>query len=202
MRAELKTAAANPATTTADVKQYGFMNTTKHDTNIGALIEPCTVVVEDYIQRKLINQSWYIYLTENEMVNRLASYNCINLYGLNVSSITEVLKYEKDNTSSAIASSNYQLQGNASTTSSNLVFNDTYSLDTSNARSFDSYRIEVVAGYGATNADIPGPVKTALDMLIGYYVKFGDNVSKDSVNILPIKYQGMLKPYISPEIYF
>ena len=73
MRLELKTAAGAAAMTRADVKTYAFMNTTKFDSQIDALLTPCTEELERYIGRKLINQSWYIYLDRAEYYDRLGS---------------------------------------------------------------------------------------------------------------------------------
>ena len=199
MRFELKTAPANPATTLNEITTTCFINTGKHDTDISNRIESATLMIENYLGRKLINQSWYIYTTVQELTDRIAAYGYFTFGGLNVSSITEFLKYDLTNTSSVISSSDYRLLGNGSTKTNALVFNDTATIPTSNIRTVDGYRIEVVAGYGATSASIPDPVKISLEELIGYQATYKRVTSNSEEKPIPYKIMSRLLPYRSME---
>jgi uncharacterized phiE125 gp8 family phage protein len=199
MRKELKTGPATAATTLAEVKVSSFINTTKHDTDISDLIEPMTLIVENYLGRKLIDQSWYIYLNSYELFDRLAAYDVLSLDGLNVSAITEMLSYDTANASTAIVSSTYRLQGNETTPTSNLVFNENTTPLTGGTRYVDSYRIEVVAGYGAAIANIPTPVHRALEELIAYHALHKNVISDSDKHKIPYKFEAMLFPYKSFE---
>ena len=203
MRLELKTAAGAASMTLADVKTYAFMNTTKHDANITALLTPCTEELERYTGRKMIDQSWYIYMDAYEYYDRLRAYNnTITLSTLNVSAITEVLTYNMDNTTNTVTSTDYRLSGNELTQVSKLAFNDDTPPVYESLRRVDSVRIEVVAGYGAAQSSIPDPVQTALKILIEHRVKFGGRSSKDKLSDTPSNYDAILQGYRSTENWF
>lgn len=203
MRLELKTAPAAVAIERDDVKTYSFMNTTKYDSLIDSLLVPCTEEIERYTGRRLINQSWYIYLDAREYYNRLDAYlNSITLSTLNVSAITEVLTYSKANASTVLTSSDYRLAGNAFSGISKLVFNDNTPPQYLDLRGTDSVRIEVVAGYGATKAAIPDPLSTALKMLIEHRVKYGDKETQNKLYADESNYLAALQGYRSVENWF
>lgn len=204
MRLELKTAAGTAAITKAGIKEYGYDNNTENDALISTLIQPATDYVEHVTGRRMIDQSWYIYMDADEYYDRLTAYkNSITLSTLNVSAITEVLQYDTANTSSVIASSNYRLSGTVLSSQSQLVYNDNSSQPlTSNLRRVDSIRIEVVAGYGAAISNIPGTVQTALKLLANHWVQFGFRVSKDNVYSTPVNFDAMLLPYKSTENFY
>ncbi|MCM8527310.1 MAG: hypothetical protein NE327_12390 [Lentisphaeraceae bacterium] len=203
MRVELKTPPAEAAMTLADVKTYGDFKTTAQDAKITALITPSTEYIERVLGRKLINQSWYIYLDNEEYHNRLDAYrNSIHLYSFNVSSITEVNKYDLENSATVISSSDYRLSGNALSAVSKLVFNDTAIPVQESLRIVDSIRIEVVAGYGAAQSDIPDAIQVAHKMLIEYWVKYGMKVNKQNLYDTPTGFHAILQPYKSVEQMF
>ena len=203
MRLELKTAAGAVAMTRADVKTYAFMNTTKYDALIDALLVPCTEELELYTGRKMIDQSWYLYLDAQEYYDRLRAYNnTITLSSLNVSAITEVLTYNMDNTTNTITGTDYRLSGSAFTPSTKLAFNDDTPPVYESLRRVDSVRIEVVAGYGAAQSAIPDPVQTALKILIEHRTKFGQKASKDKLSETPSNYFSILQGYRSVENWY
>jgi len=200
MRIELKTAPAVASMTRDDVKTYAFIKTTKYDDQIDAQLTPCTEELERYTGRKMIDQSWYIYLDAQEYYDRLNAFNnTITLSTFNVSAITEVLTYSMDNTSTAITASDYRLSGSVLSSFSRLVFNDDTPPVYESLRKVDSVRIEVVAGYGASQASIPDPLQTALKMLINHRVKFPSKSMKDSVNDIGGNYLSALQGYRSVE---
>jgi uncharacterized phiE125 gp8 family phage protein len=203
MRLELKTPPAAVAIERDDVKTYAKMNTTKQDDLIDALLVPCTEELERYTGRKMISQSWYIYLDANEYYPRLDAYlNTITLSTLNVSAITEVLTYNIDNTSNTVTSSDYRLSGNEFSGISKLVFNDNTPPVLRNLRNVDSVRIEVVAGYGSAKTDIPDPLFTALKMLVEHRVKYGQKASEVKLYEDGSNYLAMLQGYRSVEGWF
>lgn len=203
MRVELKTVPAAASMTLADVKEYGDFKTTAQDDKITALLTPATEYIERVIGRKLINQSWYIYLDQDEYYNRLQAYcNSITLYSFNVSSITEVNKYDIENNATVISSSNYRLSGNALSAINKMVFNDNTLPTVESLRSVDSIRIEVVTGYGAAQSNIPEPIQVAHKMLVEYWVKYGMRVNKQKLYDVPTGFDAILSPYKSVEQIF
>jgi uncharacterized phiE125 gp8 family phage protein len=204
MRIELKTGPiVNPAVTLADVKTYAFKNTSSYDGKITSLLIPEQQYLEEYIGRKLIDQSWYIYLDALEYSDRLQAYNkSITLSTFNVSSIVEVTKYDQFNTGTVETASNYRLSGNQLSDVSMLVYNDTYSPTMNNLRTVDAVRIEVIAGYGLLAADVPGTIIQALSVQIDQKVRFGNKITESSTESFNENYQNLLMPYRSVENWY
>lgn len=204
MRLELKTGPNTLAVTRDGIKRYGYDNTDENDNLIDDLIQPSVDYVESITGRRMIDQSWYIYIDAEEYFNRLTAYkNSLVLSTLNVSAITEVLSYSRDNTSTIIDSSDYRLSGSVLSASSNLIYNDNTSQPvTSNLRRVDSIRIEVVAGYGSQIADIPGTVLSAMRLLANHWVQFGFRVGNDGLHSTPVNFEAMLLPYKSTETWY
>ena len=203
MRIELTTAPISPAATLAGVKLYSFKNTTAFDSKISSLIEPATKYVEKYTGRKLINQTVTIWLDRAEYTDRLRAYlNTITLSTLNVSAINSLTLYAPDNTSSVVSASDYRLSGGILSASNRLSFNDQASISTSNLRNTDSVAIEVIAGYGAIDTDIPDLLTQAMSTMIDHWVSFGSKSSKEALHEVTSNFKAIIAPYASTEGYF
>ena len=203
MRIELKTGPQVVALTVTGVKQQAFMNTEKYDAMIGAEIDKSIAYAEQYTGRRLIDQSIYIYYDRDEYADRMRAYkNSLLLSSLNVSAITEVLTYDRSNNSTAVTSTDYRLSGNVLSAESNLVFNDDTPASLTNIREVDGVRVEVVAGYGATIADVPGTIIYAANQLVAYWVQNGDLASTENREEQLITFRGVLLQYMSPEQMF
>lgn len=205
MRIQIKSGSGpvNPAITKEDVKQFGFINSDERDDDIDSLISAATIMTEKLTGRKLITQTWYIYYDQEEFADRLRTYkNQIVLTTFNVQSIVELLVYKKDNTSSTITASNYRQVGDELTSNTRLAFNDDYNLNLSDVRNTDSYRVEVVVGYGLLQTDIPSPLRDSLRMIINHWVQFPNKVSESQVFETPTNYNAAIFSYRSTEAYF
>lgn len=205
MRIQIKSGSGpvNPAITKEDVKEFGFINSDERDDDIDSLISAATIMTEKLTGRKLITQTWYIYYDQEEFTDRLRTYkNQIVLTTFNVQSIVELLVYKKDNTSSTITASNYRQVGDELTSNTRLAFNDDYNLNLSDVRNTDSYRVEVVVGYGLLQADIPSPLRDSLRMIINHWVQFPNKVSESQVFETPTNYNAAIFSYRSTEAYF
>jgi uncharacterized phiE125 gp8 family phage protein len=203
MRIELKTAPATVALTLAGVKQQAFMNTTKLDSQVSAEIDKAIAYAEQYTGRRLIDQSIYIYYDLDEYADRLRAYkNSLMLSTLNVSAITEVLTYDTLNASTAVTSTDYRLSGTPLSASSKLVFNQATPASLTSIRQVDGVRVEVVAGYGALAADVPGTIIYAANQLVAYWVQNGNLASTENLNEQMISFRAALLQYMSPEQMF
>ena len=203
MRIELKTAPATVALTLAGVKQQAFINTTKYDTMISAEIDKAIAYAEQYTGRRLIDQSIYIYYDRDEYADRMRAYkDSLLLSSLNVSAITEVLTYDTLNSPTTVTASDYRLSGNVLSAESNLVFNEATPASLTNIRQVDGVRVEVVAGYGAAAANVPGTIIHAANQLVAYWVQNGNLASTENREEQLITFRGVLLQYMSPEQMF
>jgi uncharacterized phiE125 gp8 family phage protein len=184
MKTVLKTAPAGQPITTAQVKSYSFNNTTKLDTMIGDLIPAAVSWAEDWTGRRFVNQDWYIYYDLPEFMNKM------DLSTLNVTAINEVVYFDKDNTSTEIASTKYRLLEDQ------IIFDDNEFFNTGDWRKFDTVRIDVTAGYGADSDNMPEDIQSALAQLVTYWAQTGKMAySRDNYNMIPISTKGKLYKY-------
>lgn len=203
MRIELTTSPVNPAATLAGVKLYSFKNTDVFDAKISSLINPATQYVERYTGRRLINQTITIWMDRVEYDDRLRAYsNTITLSTLNVSAINSLTLYALDNSTSVVSASDYRLSGGILSASNRLSFNDQTSISTSNLRITDSVAIEVVAGYGAIDTDMPPLITQAISIIIDHWISFGSKSSKENLHDVPSSFKAIIAPYASTEGYF
>lgn len=141
----------------ADVKKHANITITEDDdylTNI--LIPAARVFVEDYTKRKLINQTWTLYL-DNFHSQRLY------IPSYPVSLVNSIKTYSTSNVLSTIDPANYQLINNT------VLFNDDYSNYFSNTRYVSGTAVEFVVGYGATGASVPIPMRLAIYQLVAHW---------------------------------
>lgn len=204
MRLELKTGPAIEAVTMAGIKTYGNVNTDSKDTAINENIPGVISVVENITGRRMIDQSVYIFLDAEEYYSRLnGRKNSIVLSTLNVSAITEVQEFDRNNISTVITASDYRLSGNQFSDACKLVFNDNVSQPvTTNLRRVDSIRIEVVCGYGSQVTDIPQPLRAAMKILANHWLQFGQMAQTDGVRMTPLNFDANILNYRSSENYF
>lgn len=203
MRIELKTGPGVTALTVAGVKQQAFMNSDKLDSMITAEINTTIEYSENYTGRRLIDQSIYIYYDREEYADRLRAYdNKLILSTLNVSAITEVLTYDRNNTSTIVTASDYRLSGTPLSAESNLVFNDDTPASLTNLRQVDAVRVEVIAGYGAAAVNVPSNIIYAANQLVAYKVQNGNLASTDNMNEMMVGFRAALLQYMSPEQMF
>lgn len=203
MRLQLVTPPVNPAITLAEIKLYAFKNTDAFDAKIQSLIAPATHYLERYIGRKLITQSWQVWMDRDEYADRLIAYkNSITLSTLNVAEITSVTLYDSNNVTSIVDSADYRLSGDTLSASSKLVFNDHTSISTSNLRLVDSVVVDVITGYGLTSEDVPDMLTQAVAVLINHWVSFGTKSSKDLLHDVTSSFTALIIPFSSTEAYF
>ena len=143
-------------------------------------------------------------MNREEYISRLNAYdNTIVLSTLNVSAITEVQEFDRNNVSSIVDASTYRLSGNQFSDSTKLVFNDTIGRNfATDLRAVDSVRIEVVCGYGALVSDIPQPLQAALKILSNHWLQYGQLAQKDGIKETPLNFDANILNYRSSENYF
>ena len=172
---ELITPAIAEPVTLGEAKLWAKIDTTDEDALCASLLTAAIEAAEQYTRRALINR------TIKYTIDAPGSYWAENLpdgvYNLPISvlsgqlpesiklpveparSITNVVTYGTANAASVYASDNYFLD----TGSSRLVLNET-AFWPSDIRRRAACEITYVAGYGATSASVPAPIKTAILM--------------------------------------
>ena len=201
MRIELKDGPESDAMNMKDAKTQGKFKGSSQNERIADCIAPATNYSEQFTGRRLINQSWYIYFTKDEYRSLIGNYfyrshsKEILLSSLNVSAITEVTQYDDENNASVISNTNYFLSGNQFSEECFLVFNEDNDVVYNELRQTDCIRIEVVAGYGPKQSDIPETIQMAMKQLIDYWVKYTNRSNEGQMRDVPIGFHAMLSPF-------
>lgn len=201
MRIELKTPPSSEAMNMKDAKTQGKFKGSSQNERITDFIAPATKYIEDFTGRRLINQSWYIYFDKEEyraLMGNFFSHNCskkIPLSSLNVSSIVEATQYDDENVGTVIADTNYFLSGNQFSEECFLVFNEDNDVVYNDLRKVDCIRIEVIAGYGDKQDDVPATIQMAMKQLIEYWTKYTNRSNEGQMRDVPIGFHAMLSPF-------
>lgn len=203
MRVELVTPPASAAIALSDIKQYTFSNSDAFDAQYTSLIQAGTNYVENHTGRKLITQTYDIYMDRTEYLERLNAYNnTLSLYSFNVQSISSLTVYDPDNSATIVSSSDYRLSGSTLSAQCNLVFNDSANPPTTNMRLVDSIKIQVIVGYGDDSSDVPSDLTQALAVIIDHWSKNGSKRSSNSGQEIPENFKALVAPYMSMSAFF
>lgn len=158
-----------------EAKNWLKVDTTDDDALIAVLITTATQFAENELRRKLITQT--VKLTIDAGRSEANDWLGDGFYDLPVTvlsgslprsidlpyapiqSVTSVVTYGVDGTSSTLSSANYYVD----TSGAKLVLYDSGSWP-SDIRAAKSCEITYVAGYGDTSTNVPSPIKTAMLM--------------------------------------
>jgi hypothetical protein len=168
----LVTGPTSEAISASEAKAWARLDGSDDDALIEQLIGAATHSAQEYLRRSLISQTWKLTLDlGGSDLDRMLGDGTYDLpvtalYGGlpqiiplpkgPVSSITSVVTYDLDNTSSTFASSSYRVDNSGD----RLVLNYG-AIWPSNLRPQSACEVTYVAGYGAASS-VPQPIKTGL----------------------------------------
>lgn len=175
----LLTAPVSEPVTLSDVKDYLRIDGTADDSLISDMIAGARDMVEKYLKRALITQTWKLTLDTfpASRGRRYDSYNgvmdvpqmeyydygdSINLAKLPIQSISSIVTYDTANTSSTYAASNYTLDS-----ASGRIFLNDGSVWPTDLRERAAIEITYVAGYGDAASDVPPTIRQGIKSLVG-----------------------------------
>lgn len=158
-----------------DLKRFAKIDHDEEDDLLDSFIGAATTAAENFTRRSFLTQTWRISLDlcggglADELGEGVYDLPVTALYGslpqavelprAPVRSIASVTTYGLDNAESAFASENYRLDASGSRML--LNYNRQWPV---NLRPQDACRIEYVAGYGDSPADVPKPIREAVKM--------------------------------------
>ena len=165
---------STPVLTTAEAKKALRVDFSEDDDFIDALVSAATEMAQKILNRALISQT---VVAEWDAV----SYEVVLPYAP-VSGITSVVTVADNGTETALTlNSGYTFRNGTIRVNTSLGLKVTYT-----------------AGYGATSADVPQPIRTAIErMVIGLYDRRDDEVLETNVEQLELNAKALLQPYIN-----
>jgi len=201
------------ATVTGAAAIYG-VNVLKHaayspeDTYIESLITAARTLVEDYIGRRLITQTWNYYLDNFGEGNRwqknvelaliMNSYGNDNIklpYAAPLQSVTAVTYMDSDESSNAMSTSDYIVD--IKSEPGRVVLGYGKSWPSATLSPSNPISIEYVAGYGTSTA-VPKQIKQAMLLIIGDLYENRENSRNTKFGELkeiPLAAKRLLKQY-------
>ena len=186
----LKTAPADKPLTIQEISDHLYIiDDTTWDTHLELLISAATAWTEQYLQRKLITQTWYAYY------DKFPS-GPLNVPFGTLQSITAVKYTDVDDTEYTFSSSYYDVDTDS--IPGRIVLKDGQQWPTITLRPMNPVQIEFVTGYGLTETAVPEDIKHALKMLIGHWHENRENVvitNMINVHDLPYAVRSLLFPH-------
>lgn len=210
MQLKLKTGPSLEPVSSAEAKLYLKIDSdTTDDTLIAALITAARRYVEEYLGRALITQTWELFLDgigtslpalledayeelyQTEFVP--SSMRSIVLPRPPLLTVTSIKCYDEDDVESTWASTNYRVDTYSEPGRVLLAANGEWPTD---LRAQQAILVTFTAGYGATAADVPDDIRTAIKRVIaGMYEGRQDEVIGTVAAKLDFTAKALLAPY-------
>lgn len=156
-----QTDAATEPISTADMKAHLRVDHTSEDGYIDQLIQSARRYVEDIQNRSFIDTTWDLFLDD------WPRGRSILLPRAPLSSVTDVVSFDDDDTETAFAASNYI--GDTQSTPGRVVLKDASQWPTLDLRAANAVRVRFVAGYGASAADVPADAVHLIRLLVTHW---------------------------------
>jgi hypothetical protein len=193
---------------TADMKLHLRIESavTADDNLIDAMIQAVREKVEHYLNRKLITQTWALWLdgipryARNEPIWEGVVEAHINILdkGANyieipigpVQSVSSVKYYTTDNSENDFSSANYYVDTALQTPRVVLNYGQTWPTGLRHQKNIE---VTFIAGYGDAGSDVPESIILAMKQWVAYlYEHRGDEETSD---VVPIAIRMLLDPY-------
>jgi uncharacterized phiE125 gp8 family phage protein len=158
MKITLKTAPTGKAITLNSLKdQLYIVADDSYDTHLNTLIDSATLYVEEYLRRKLLTQTWYVYL------DKWPSGDAIELPFGDLQSVTAVKYTDTDEAESTFSSAYYLVDTDSVPGRVVLKYGESWPSVTLSPK--NPIEIEFVTGFGDTEASVPASIKHAIKLL-------------------------------------
>ena len=109
-----------------------------------------------------------------------------------VSSVTSITSYNVSHVSAVLASAAYHLVTNS--VPARVCLNDGYGWPT-DLRDEGGLVVRFVAGYGATESDVPDPIRQALLLLVAHWFMQREPTTPGRLDLAPLAVDALLAPY-------
>lgn len=188
---------------TADAKLFLRVDDNGEDALIDSLVMASVSRIEEYLNRKLLTQTWayfldnFPYANSNQWWDGVRDGAVTELYGPAdhikipigpIQSVTHLKTYSSDGTPSTFASGNYTVY--TVSPHGRIALNLGQIWPSTILRPVNGIEIQFVCGYGAVG-DVPRPIQQAIrELLAAMYERRGDEVLK-----LPMTAIAMCQPY-------
>jgi uncharacterized phiE125 gp8 family phage protein len=173
--------------TLAEAKTHLRVDTAAEDTLIQSLIMASRLHIEAALDVALITQSWRI------RRDAWPSSGIIDLPLRPVQSVSSIKVYSDEATSDTLDTTAITLDGHANP--ARIIWNSRSPVPTSPLIA-NGVEINLVAGFGDAEADVPQPIRHALLLLVAHWYEHRDPVEIGAIaSPIPLAVSGLLAPY-------
>ena len=171
----------------ADAKLHLRIETTADDTLIASLIATARQQIERTLSLALVTQSWSLFL--DAWPNTATP---IEIRVTPITALTAVRTFAPDDTPTTLPLADFQLD--RASTPPRLVHRRGTTL-TAPLRRLNAIEIAFTAGFGATPADVPAPIRQAILNLTAHLYE-----NRESSDPLPAAIATLLAPWYRPRV--
>lgn len=163
--AKIVTAPASTPISVAEAKSHMRVSGSDDDTLIGIYVNTATLISEAILQRKLINQTWKMYL--DYWPNHIKV-----LFG-DLQSVTHVKYTDSDEGQSTLDSGTYLVDTDS--VPGRIMLADGENWPTATLSIRNPIEIQFVTGYGATSAAVPEDIRNAIMLTTAHFYENREN---------------------------
>ena len=168
----LQTAPATTPITLAEAKSHMRVTLPDEDADITIYIKSATALCEQILQRKLITQTWKMYLDSWPLYIDV-------LFG-DLQSVTHVKYTDMDEDQSTFAASNYDVD--IASVPGRIILKDTKSWPTDTLNANNPIEIQFITGYGDAE-DIPDDIRNAVLLTTAHLYENRENYLISTMHI-------------------
>jgi uncharacterized phiE125 gp8 family phage protein len=187
----VQTLVAAPASLPVSVDEAKKQARIYHDddnSEVERIVYAATASVEQYLQRKLITQTWKMFLDSWPLQIKL-------LFG-DLQSVTHVKYTDSDEVQSTVDSSTYSVDTDSVPGRVVLLNEETWPTDTLSLN--NPIEVQFVTGYGDASTDVPQDIRHAILLLFSYLYTYREDVvlnNKMNVEEMPFGGKSLLYPH-------
>lgn len=193
---KLVTAPAAEPVLLDDVKTFLRIDTTADDDMLDGFIAAATRIIEKYLKRKLITQTWDLFMdcfpkeyrfdslqegvTEGKLSEYLHGFDEIKIPLFPLQSVTYLKTFDDDDAEYTMSNTEYQVD--TVSEPGRIALRNDSTWPTTVLRPLNGVQIRFVCGYGSSGADVPNELRQAIMQTVGYfYSNRGCSETEDSI---------------------
>ncbi len=171
------TPAASTPVTVEVAKEHMRVPFADDDDLIDIYLASATALCEQILQRKLITQTWKMYLDSWPSVVKV-------LFG-NLQSVTHIKYTDTDEAQTTFADTNYDVDTNS--VPGRILLKDSVSWPTATLNAVNPIEVQFVTGYGDDPADVPADIRNAVLLTTAHFYETRESVLISDIKLMTVE---------------
>ena len=166
---------------TVDMKNHLRVDHAVDDTLIEQIMLAATTAAENYQRRTYITRTRYHYLDKFQNVIR-PPYSPLTI-------VNTLKYYDTDGVQQTLNAANYRVDAVKEPARITEAFGESWP---STREMTNAIEVSYESGYGATNADVPDEIKSAIKMMVAHLYEHRESVSAEQMYVVPLGAEELL----------